>query len=731
MRTKYLTREEKKAGQLHFSRFQMLNGAGYNFLGDTIVYLLAIYYGATNIQLGYISSAAFIMGIFLPVVPKLFRGRNLVNVQAFAWFFRGSVGLGYGVLFFLSGQTAVWVILLLYTFFCLFRLTGVVVINPLLNHVSSTRTRGEVTSRMNISFQSVSIVAKVISTLVISLQALSGVIGLIAIQFLGFIVNTVSVFELKKVPCRATVEVARGRNLRTIFMEAMRKKQERTVLLIVWINVSMFVFIGLIIPFLRKEFGLSNSLVMFYSVLTGIAMVLASMYAKAVGDRLGSRPFLLIGHAAMLACLVSWMLIPTSVSFVIVYLLGFASNFFLFSNNLFISRLLLLQIPEDEGVLYNTMSNFVIAIISLVSGLLGGYLIDLGTSLPISRVTGGLSNSYLLFFALAAVVTLSMLLLSYRLSEPGDGPPSSSIRLLFTYQGLKAYVDISRLGKIKNPLKKQTVLHSITDNANDMATEEIRRVLASPLSREKSPVIQSLFHHKRYSLVKQLIAIATDPDSYHQLDAIFALGAYERDEVRETLLKIYQEYENPRYRSSAIKGLSRIGYTGLADDAVREITAGHPIWIQMNYLIALRNMDSSKLFSEGLFNNVRLGKSKTYRQTVYSLYADMLEYEPSLSDIYRERNMRQGQGLKEFLEDSRDAQGVYDRYDEIRLWFRNGDWKAVVLWCGSALQGRAFTGSDENLRRSVMGAGELVGSFDYEDALACFYYTYQLLRERS
>ena len=79
-----------------------------------------------------------------------------------------------------------------------------------------------------------------------------------------------------------------------------------------------------------------------------------------------------------------------------------------------------------------------------------------------------------------------------------------------------------------------------------MATEEIRRVLASPLSREKSPVIQSLFHHKRYSLVKQLIAIATDPDSYHQLDAIFALGAYERDEVKETLLKIYHEYENPR-----------------------------------------------------------------------------------------------------------------------------------------------------------------------------------------
>jgi len=150
MRTKYLTREEKAIGQKHYNRFQKLNGAGYNFLGDTIVYLLAIYFGASNIQLGYISSAGFLMGIFLPVIPRMLKGKNLVTVQAISWLFRGLAGLGYGLLYYFSGQQAVWLILVLYSCFSIFRLVGVVVINPLINHISSTGNRGEIIAQVNI-----------------------------------------------------------------------------------------------------------------------------------------------------------------------------------------------------------------------------------------------------------------------------------------------------------------------------------------------------------------------------------------------------------------------------------------------------------------------------------------------------------------------------------------------------------------------------------------------------
>ncbi len=727
MRTKYLTREEKLLGQKHYNRFQKLNGAGYNFLGDTIVYLLAIYFGASNIQLGYISSAGFLMGIFLPVIPRLVRGKNLVTLQAISWLFRGLAGLGYGLLFFFSGEQAVWLILFLYSCFSLFRLVGVVVINPLINHISSSGNRGQIIAQVNISFQSVSILAKIVSAIIISIQQLSGYIGLIFIEILGFLVNSLSVVQLRKVPCRATVETVKGRNLFVLFKEAMKKRNERIVLFLVWLNVMMFVLLGLIIPFLRKEFGFENYLVILYSALSGISFVLASMYTKAVGDRIGSRPFLLVGGMILLVCLLGWILIPVSISPVVVFILGFFTSFFLFSNNLFISRLLLLQIPEDEGFVYNTMSNFCIAIISLISGIAGGLLIDIGTTHYAQWITIPIGNNHLLLFGFTILITFVMLLLALQIKET-EGDTSASASMLFSFQGLKAYVDISRLEKIKNPIKKKTVLFAISDNANGMATDEIKKLMASPLSSDKTPVLQSLFHHRRPSLLRPLIDIALDPDSYHQLEAVFALGAYRNEASKDALLEIFNTYEDPRFRSSAAKALGRIGNREIVDEVKELLSLDNPIWVQMNYIIALKNMDVRSLFKEGLFRALEKGRSRTYRQTIYSLYAKIMNFSPSLSEIYQGRNTRQGKGLREFLEDARDTNEVFESYDKLNRWFIDEEWSELVRWCITSVEDKRLKGVEESIRQAVLSTDSLKDSFDYDDALACFYFSYQIMR---
>ncbi|NCC66188.1 MAG: MFS transporter, partial [Spirochaetia bacterium] len=98
-------------------RQELYNGVAYSLLGDTIVYLLAIHFGAGNIALGYISSAAFIAGIILPFVPQLFKGRNQIKVQSLVWVLRGVVCFGYLGLFFVTGNIAVLLLLLVYTLF--------------------------------------------------------------------------------------------------------------------------------------------------------------------------------------------------------------------------------------------------------------------------------------------------------------------------------------------------------------------------------------------------------------------------------------------------------------------------------------------------------------------------------------------------------------------------------------------------------------------------------------
>ena len=69
MRTRYLTRQEREEGQKYFYRFSARNGVGFSFLGDTPVYLMAVHFGATNIQLGMISALIHASGIVLLFVP--------------------------------------------------------------------------------------------------------------------------------------------------------------------------------------------------------------------------------------------------------------------------------------------------------------------------------------------------------------------------------------------------------------------------------------------------------------------------------------------------------------------------------------------------------------------------------------------------------------------------------------------------------------------------------------
>ena len=206
MQTKFLTEEERGEGRKRLYTFQALNGMGFNFMGETPVYLLAIHFGASNLELGYISSAVFLTGIILLFLPRLLAGKNLIKVQSTAWFIRGLFILLFLLLFFIEGRPAVILILVAYTLFCMARMVGVVIWNPLVRMITTSQNRGEVLSMGNIANQSASVVSKLFSFVLTSLKFFSGVAGLLSLQVLGVILNSTASWQLRKTPCRDKVE---------------------------------------------------------------------------------------------------------------------------------------------------------------------------------------------------------------------------------------------------------------------------------------------------------------------------------------------------------------------------------------------------------------------------------------------------------------------------------------------------------------------------------------------
>ncbi len=737
MLTKFLSEEERQKGRKRVYNFQALNGLGFNFMGETPVYLMAIHFGATNIELGYISSVIFLTGFILAGLPRILAGKNLINVQSTAWFIRGVVVLFYSALFFLEGRSAVLLILIVYTLFCSARIIGVAVWNPLIKMVTTSQNRGIVIAHGNVLNQSSSVISKLISFIVTSFQFFSGIVGILLLQVLGVFFNTVAVLQLKKVPCRETVEYHKGRNILVILKDSLKRKDRRYPLVLKWVTIGVVVLNGLTIAFIRKEAGFSNNLVFLYSMVMALSIILSGLFARTFADRMGSRPLLIGVNILLSVSFVVWILLPVTNSMglpvYIYFILGFFTNFFLWSGNVLVSRVLVNTMPEDESFSYNSMTNFVTAFFSLISGIAAGLLIDLGQNTGLM-----LFNTYSYLFSFAMILSLVLVFLSFLLIDKGSMSARETAAILFSFEGMRAYMDIGKLNTTDDPVKKRTVLLSISQNEAPVATEEIRHIIASPLSSGKGEVLKSLFSHPRPVLLPELLKEAGDFGSYHQMNAVFALGAYPGKDTEKILLQLLDS-DDVSIQSNAAKSLSRIGHNESLDKVRLYAEKADHAWDKINFLIALKNMDPDGLVFRNIFNDSGKIHDGVFKQTYYSLAADLLALKPPLSEIYSSKNLKSGEGVKDFLEQTRNLDFFYKKHKELKGWFKTGSWGDIRQFCSESLRGSDAELSDlsgpmKNLREAVLAKSEIISSgvvgnresvYDY--ALACVYFTYQIL----
>jgi len=739
MQTRFLSVEEREAGKKRVYNFQGLNGMAYNFMGDTPVYLMAIYFGASNIELGYISSVLFLTGFILVGLPRLLAGKNMVKVQSTAWLIRGFIVLSYLALLFLEGKPAIILILIVYTLFCSARMVGVAVWNPLMKMVTTTQNRGNVLAQGNIINQSASVISKLISFILTSIQFFSGIIGILLLQIFGVIFNTAAALELKKVPCREEVEYHEGRNIFVILIEALKRRERRYPLIMKWVTVSVIVLNGLTIAFVRKEAGFSSNLVFLYSMVVSVSIILSGVFAKTFADRIGSRPLLIGVNIFLFLAYTVWFLLPVSkfsiLPFYIYFILGFFTNFFLLSGNLLVSRVLVNTMPENESFGYNAMTNFITAFFSLVIGIGAGLLIDFG-----QNPTNLLFNNYSYLFSFAMFLSLVLVIFSLVLIDKGSLSARETAAILFSFEGIRAYMDIGKLNSTADPVKKKTVLLSISQNEASIAIEEMHHIIASPLSSGKGEIIKSLFTNPRPALLPDLLLEASDSGSYHQLKAVFALGAYPGIESENLLLQLL---DNPdiSVKSNAAKSLSRIGHTESLNKIQLQSMNAVNAWDKINYLIALKNMDPKGLVFRNIFIQTGKFQNGLFPQTYYSLAADLLELKPQLSVIFSSKNMKSGDGVKNFLEQTRDLESFYSKHRELKGWFKSANWSDIWKFCLDSLN----SGTDDsnlsvlsepmlNLRKAVidesvnmLSASVEDGSSVYDDALAAVYFTYQIL----
>ncbi len=726
-RTRYLSDAEKRIGQKNLYRSEIYNGMGFSMLGDTIVYILAVSFGASNLALGYIASAMYIVGVVLPVMSRVFRGRNVVKVQTMTWIVRGFVSLGYLALLWMDGTPAVILLLTVYTLFSFARLIGVVMYDYTFKTITSNRTRGRVIGNANVAFQSSTVIARFVNFIVTSIGSLSGIVGLIGLQMVGVVSNTVAASYLSRIPCRATVEYKKGRTLFNVLSESMKNSHTRSRLLVFWYYMSVTVIMGMTIAFLRKVVGLESNIIFLYTIVISGSVILAGSFCTFFSDRLGSRPLIIGNGIALIIAFAGWMVVPSDAEMSVYFVLGFTSNFFLANVNILIRRLLAAVIPDNDPVGFNSMTNFMIAFFALFSGLFGGYLANV--SEQVGLFSAGLGNPYSITFGLALLFALLALITTLMLKEKGALSTKDATQLMFSLHGLRAFINIDRLEKEKDPVKRKSLLLSLGKNLTGFATTEIRATLANPFSDDRAEVIRGLFDRPRNALVEDLISDAFSADSYTQNEAVYALGAYKNSQKAEQALKYLLDNGSPLIRSNAAKSIARVTRSTVYLQKVEQMsTTAVTILEELNYLIARNIMDKEGAFLEDLFLSARQGKGVRFRQTRYTMIAFFLKSTPDLGELFEQKNLLHSDFLYEFLEESRDVAEIDQQRMAIVSAFSNREWERIWSICFAMVRDIEVKDSRYThlLKGILKGQNLSHEQTDSEDALAVLYFSYQV-----
>ena len=702
MQTPYLSERERKVGQHHFILYECWNGVSMGLLGDTFINILAVYFFASNFALGYISSALYITALAVPLVLPLLKGKNMCKIMYVSWYLRGFVCVGHVALLFLEGQAAVIVLLIVYTLYATFRSISMVMYDAMSKSITTLHNRGAFYAHANMCYNGLMLVTKLFAVFALEYTPLDALKTITTLQLVGVLANSYGSYQLSKVPCRINFDYSKSLPMKTIIKNTFRNSYTAKRIWLRFIQVTIIVMMGMNVPFMSKELCLSNALVVLFTGLAMAAYVVSGMVSAALSDKMGSKPLLISASILFIFASLCWAFFPLSFGFIPFFIVGFLTSFSMQLVYLLSTKLTADVIPEKGAGSFTVLVTVGMAIFSLIGALFAGILTNIGETIHFSELPYAMNN-YSLCFLTCTVLSIVVLFLAISMKEKG----ARSTRMLFSRHGLHAVSTISHLESAHDPLTHRRLIMELSENSALIAEDEVRAKLKSPYSRDASDIIRTLKLKPNRVFLNDLCTIATNDDSYVQVDAISALGSYtEYDEAARALLNVLHSSKWNSAKSEAAQALSKFKNSGDYLDEVME-NARKALHIDnvLDYLVALRNMDDEKLIYSEIFRVINDNRSMYFRSTVYAFVDTLISDEtPRLARIYE--HIRQGihpsEAFNTFLEDLRGVDVINSSIESIVNAYKSEDMRLEIDISLKIVENANFDNVPKSVKKSLL-----------------------------
>ena len=413
-----LKREQRLKTQKNYCRFNLINGAAYMCLGETIIVLFAIKLNAPNGMVAALSACIYFAFFMLPL-GKIVAGKvGAARSQAVFWTIRNFVAVGVAA----SSLTAYFgfhtlALVQIFVGACLFyglRAAGVVMSQPFIGDMATESERPQLLGNSTALFYIGSVCSLLMIWGVLSLNdSIATITGIIVWGSMLGLTSTYFIRQMDESP--AMIKAAR-RPLMNEFKKVWQIPAIKTLLPAMFTVTLSLMMIGAVSMLcVKRGLGVSDRAALYFSLIQFLSCCGVSYLSAKVIQRFGSRKTYFMSFGVMLLVGVLWLLSPLKMNYIYVSILFILIGGAHVTSSNSVTAYYLQVTPEQFRVAASMLTSVVT---SVLAGLAGMLLSSSAFKIIDSRlVDWEPMNRFKVYFAFTLLLLLMLSFLVWRLPE--------------------------------------------------------------------------------------------------------------------------------------------------------------------------------------------------------------------------------------------------------------------------------------------------------------------------
>lgn len=404
-----LTDEQRRVSQLNYNLFNIVNGASYMCLGETVIILFAVKLHAPNVIVAVIGSMLFLGFLLLPLGVVRTAQVGAARSQADFWVCRNVAALLVAVsaLILPLSQCLAWGLLLLGSFlFYGFRAAGVVMSQPLIGDITNNMDRARLIARSTGLFYVSGLVAMVTISLILghydSLWVLVGIIvagaccGVTASTFVRKIDETSAI--------RRSAQAPLFPQLKTAFFDSTLRRQICAGFMV---NLAIIMMAPIAILTMKRGYGVSDTQAILFSIVQFASSIAATQISGKITEKIGPRKVAIYSYMLIFPICLFWLFAPAAVPSV--WMWGLFALPFILIGAMMVSaqnamvHYFLMAVPKERQV---ASSMFISVVTGAAAGVTGMFVAG-GLLKLAERFLGSGLPMYRAYFVAAGVLFLA------------------------------------------------------------------------------------------------------------------------------------------------------------------------------------------------------------------------------------------------------------------------------------------------------------------------------------